>query len=74
MTTGDRETFEIGCLACGRRRRIAGSSRDEVGVCPACGYVGWSYTDELGRDDRRPIRRNLERSSSGEPQEGTERS
>jgi len=38
---------EIECLACGDVREVHGNHPQEIGECPRCGYVGWSYVADL---------------------------
>ena len=51
----DREATQIECLACGATRIVTGLGSAEAGECPRCGYLGWTYSDELDSSTRRMI-------------------
>jgi uncharacterized paraquat-inducible protein A len=51
----DREATPIECLACGARRIVPGLGTAEPGECPRCGYLGWTYSDELDSSTCRMI-------------------
>jgi hypothetical protein len=38
---------QIECLACGAVRVVLGTSSEETGECPRCGYLGWAYAEDL---------------------------
>jgi len=59
MPSDAPQPLEIECLACGRRRVVTGTSRDELGACPACGYVGWAASSSLSERDRRALHGSL---------------
>jgi hypothetical protein len=41
------EPWLIECLACREVRVVYGRRADETGSCESCGYVGWTYADDL---------------------------
>jgi hypothetical protein len=44
LTRPDRERqIEIECLGCGTDRSVTDLSNDALGLCPACGYIGWTF-------------------------------
>jgi hypothetical protein len=51
----DGEGTRIECLACGAPRIADGLGLAETGECPRCGYLGWTYSDELDSTTRRMI-------------------
>ena len=51
----DREATQIECLVCGATRIVAGLGTSETGECQRCGYLGWTYSDELDSSTRRMI-------------------
>jgi hypothetical protein len=46
---------QIACLACSTVRVVYGIKPRETGDCPQCGYVGWTYSDDLDGWTRRMI-------------------
>ena len=52
------------CLACGERRSPIGNGHMHLttGECPRCGYLGWTYSDEL---DSVPAERSASARSTG---------
>lgn len=46
---------QIECLACGASRVVFGTGPEETGGCPHCGYLGWTYSDDLDGTTRRTI-------------------
>jgi uncharacterized paraquat-inducible protein A len=38
---------EIECLTCGAVRVVLGTSSEETGECPRCGYLGWAFAEDL---------------------------
>ena len=51
----DREARQIECLACGATRIVTSLGVAETGECQRCGYLGWTYSDELDSSTRRMI-------------------
>jgi hypothetical protein len=47
------EEKQIECLACGAERVLEPGT--ETGECPRCGYLGWTYSEELDPATRRMI-------------------
>lgn len=47
--------IQIECLACGAKRVAAGIGHAEIGECPRCRYLGWTYSDDLDGATRRLI-------------------
>ncbi len=39
--------MQIECLACGAIRVAFGATLTATGECPRCGYLGWTYADDL---------------------------
>jgi hypothetical protein len=39
--------IEIECLDCGTFRHVTGLTPDELGMCQACGYLGWTFADSI---------------------------
>jgi hypothetical protein len=46
---------EIECLGCGTCRLVTGLSTDELGMCPICGYVGWTLSDSITESELRSL-------------------
>ena len=58
-------SLEIECLACGKRRLAMRRHRNDIGVCPGCGYVGWAEPSALTDIERRQVHRELAKARSG---------
>ena len=41
------EPRQIECLACSAVRVVFGTGPGETGACECCGYVGWTYAEDL---------------------------
>ncbi len=46
---------QIECLACGAVRVTFGTGLAETGECRRCGYLGWTYSEDLDSTTERMI-------------------
>jgi len=59
------EPSQIRCLACGESRVVFGSHVEDTGGCPHCGYVGWTYAEDLDGTTKQIIMSGLLKPPSG---------
>ena len=61
MTTDshpDREQqIDVECLDCGTCRSVTDLSIDALGLCPACGYLGWTLAGTVTERELRSLHR-----------------
>lgn len=59
MTTLTRpyreQQLEVECLDCGTYRSVTDLSNDALGVCPACGYIGWTLAGTVTDTELRTL-------------------
>jgi hypothetical protein len=53
------EPLQIECLACSASRIVFDTGIDETGQCEQCGYVGWTYADDLDSTTKAMIMNGL---------------
>jgi hypothetical protein len=53
------EPIQIACLACSASRIVFDTGIDETGQCDQCGYVGWTYAEDLDSTTREMIMNGL---------------
>jgi Zn finger protein HypA/HybF involved in hydrogenase expression len=57
MTLIDEQQIEVTCLECGSSRTVEGLTDTALGICPACGYVGWALAKDVNFAQLKTLRR-----------------